>query len=187
MARERQMRTLIYKRTHEGDPNPRTGVFGNHDCMGTVRGWEYDAVIGVGGAGREAERNGITRKLTWIGIGPHQSGDRRRPKATFDHFQYYGKKGLLLEEGAPTLARRMYSKNVRVIRDALTPEERLEVEKLLDRARKAPASAQLKGMSQRNTRETTGKCQSTLVVEGRRPGRPNKRIQPTPKNGAADS
>ena len=32
---DKQMRTLIYKRTHTGDPDPKTGVFGNNDCMGS--------------------------------------------------------------------------------------------------------------------------------------------------------
>ena len=65
------MRTLIYKRTHSGDPDPVAGVFGNHDCMGSVKGWDFDAVIGIGGIGPEPKRNRIAGKLTWIGIGPH--------------------------------------------------------------------------------------------------------------------
>jgi hypothetical protein len=39
------MRTLIYKRTHSGDPDPKAGVFGCNNCMNTVRGWGFDAVI----------------------------------------------------------------------------------------------------------------------------------------------
>jgi hypothetical protein len=35
------MRTLIYKRTHSGDPDPETGIFGNHDCEGEVRDWAF--------------------------------------------------------------------------------------------------------------------------------------------------
>ena len=31
------MRTLIYKRTHSGDPDPTSGRFGVRDCMGKVR------------------------------------------------------------------------------------------------------------------------------------------------------
>ena len=53
------MRTLIYKRTHSGDPDPESGVFGNNDCMGRVKGWQYDAVIGIGGIGQEPTRYGI--------------------------------------------------------------------------------------------------------------------------------
>ena len=35
------MRTLIYKRTHPGDPDV-DGLFGIHDCMGQVRAWSFD-------------------------------------------------------------------------------------------------------------------------------------------------
>jgi len=65
------MRTLVYKRTHTGDPD-ELGQFGNHDCMGTVRGRYYDAVIGVGGIGDAPRRFNIAGKITWIGIGPHK-------------------------------------------------------------------------------------------------------------------
>ena len=53
MRHEKQKRTLIYKRTHTGDPDPKAGVFGNNDCMGTVRKRDFDAVIGIGGIGPE--------------------------------------------------------------------------------------------------------------------------------------
>jgi len=145
------MRTLIYKRTHSGDPDPVTGVFGNYNCMGTVRGWGFDAVIGIGGVGREPARKGIAGKLTWIGIGKHEkSVDPRRsfvtpscPLVMFDHFLYYGQEGPSLEKRAPALARRMYNRNVRTLMDSLTPEEQKEVKKILDLARHAPPSSQL--------------------------------------------
>jgi len=158
--RERQMRTLIYKRTHESDPNPQTGVFGNNECLGQVRGWSFDAVIGVGGIGREPQRHGIARKLTWVGIGPHKTGDSQRPKVTFDHFRYYGKMGSLLEEVAPDLARRMYDKKAKMLIDSLSPAERLEVEKILDRARDAPPSGQRESTPQPNVEKTSGERQS---------------------------
>src|SRR6266568_9493618 len=110
------MRTLIYKRTHHGDPDPETGEFGCNDCMGTVRGWEFDAVIGIGGIGPEPKRNGIAGKLTWIGIGARKiyDSDRRKgPRVRFDHFWYRGEHGPLLEKMYPALARRMYDRNVR--------------------------------------------------------------------------
>jgi hypothetical protein len=59
MPRPAIMRTLIYKRTHTGDPDPESGVFGNRDCMGTVRGRRFDAVIGIGGIGSMPKRQGI--------------------------------------------------------------------------------------------------------------------------------
>ena len=39
---------MIYKRTHNGDPDS-TGVFGINDCMGRIRDRNYDAVNGTGG------------------------------------------------------------------------------------------------------------------------------------------
>jgi hypothetical protein len=126
------MRTLIYKRTHEGDPGPQTGVFGNHDCMGTVRGWRFDAVIGIGGIRPWPECKGIARRVTWVGIGPHKIGEPSRPRVMFDHFRYYGNGGPLLKEKAPALARRMYDQNVRVITScSLSSEERLDLKEFL--------------------------------------------------------
>ncbi|MBI2987390.1 MAG: hypothetical protein HYY45_11540 [Deltaproteobacteria bacterium] len=157
---EKRMQMLIYKRTHSGDPDPATGVFGNHNCMRTVRGWLYEAVIGVGGVGGRAERNGIARRLTWVGIGPHKTGNLRRPKVKFDHFWYKGDKGPLLKDRAPLLADRLYNKNVRLIKGrALTSGEWLEVKKILDSARKAPPSGQ--GVPLRSSQKTSVKCRST--------------------------
>ena len=52
------MRVLVYKRTHNGDPDT-SGCFGVYDCMGAVRDWEFDAVIGVGGIGPEARASQV--------------------------------------------------------------------------------------------------------------------------------
>ncbi len=150
------MRTLIYKRTHEGDPHPKKGLFGNNDCMGKVRGWPFDAVIGIGGIGREAERNGIARKLTWVGVGANKKGEPGRQLVTFDRFRYYGEQGRLLEEIAPVLARHMYGKNVRVLIN-LSSEERREVKKILRLAEDAPPSNQL---AEGDFQDTSGKCRS---------------------------
>ena len=43
------MVTLVYKMTHKGDPDPDLGHWGVEDCMGRVRGFKFDAVIGIGG------------------------------------------------------------------------------------------------------------------------------------------
>lgn len=85
------MRVLIYKRTHNGDPD-RSGHFGIHDCMGSVRNHEFDAVIGVGGIGSEAQSNGIDGQIIWIGVGVHKAPLRggRGPIITFVHFVEYG-------------------------------------------------------------------------------------------------
>jgi hypothetical protein len=148
------MRTLIYKRTHSGDPDPKRGVFGNNDCMGSVKGWRYDAVIGIGGIGPEPKRERIAGKLTWVGIGPHKVFDNprkpRNPRVTFDHFWYLGERGPLIEAIYPTLAKRMYEKNVRVLIHSAPTEARArqveldrEISKILARAKTSSPSSRL--------------------------------------------
>lgn len=136
------MRTLIYKRTHPGDPDA-AGRFGIHDCMGKVRLWDFDAVIGVGGIGPEPERHGLSEKVNWIGIGPHKRAvvGKRGPIVTFDHFLFYEARGPSFRKCAPKLAARMYASNVRVLMDALDSGERKEVAGLLDSAKHAPPSS----------------------------------------------
>lgn len=63
------MKILIYKRTHKGDPDEK-GIFGIHDCMGRIRNWEYDAVIGIGGKTAWIVDEDIKYKINWVGIGP---------------------------------------------------------------------------------------------------------------------
>ena len=70
-AAQRGCEVLIYKRTHSGDPD-EAGQFGINDCMGQVRRWNFDAVIGVGGVGAKARSLGIDERVNWIGIGPHK-------------------------------------------------------------------------------------------------------------------
>ncbi|OFW01123.1 MAG: hypothetical protein A3I61_19360 [Acidobacteria bacterium RIFCSPLOWO2_02_FULL_68_18] len=136
------MRTLIYKRTHHGDPDI-TGQFGIFDCMGLVRTWDFEAVIGVGGLGLEPRRHGLDGKVNWIGIGPHKkaAAGKRGPIVSFDHFVFYGSDGPDFEKLAPQLAERIYSRNVRVLMDQLSPSEQQEVDKILVRARHAPPSS----------------------------------------------
>ena len=152
------MRTLIYKRTHSGDPDPETGEFGCNNCMGSVRGWGFDAVIGIGAIGPEASRNGIAGRLTWIGVGPRKSGDPKSPRVTFDHFWYQGEDGPLLEEGYPALARRMYDGKVRHLKHSPSPATaRLdrEVQKILRLALAAPPSNR---PTARHLQNASGKC-----------------------------
>lgn len=136
------MSTLIYKRTHNGDPD-MTGRFGIHDCMGRVRTWDFDAVIGVGGLGPEARWHGLDGKVNWIGIGPHKhaAAGKRGPIVSFDHFVFYGSDGPDFEHLAPVLAERIYSKNVRVLMKGLNPTEQEEVDNILLRAKNAPPSS----------------------------------------------
>jgi hypothetical protein len=135
------MRTLVYKRTHSGDPDS-LGRFGIYDCMGRVRSLDFEAVIGVGGQGVEAERNDIAYKLTWIGIGAHKTYVRGMvdPIVTFDHFLYFGTEGELLELHAPQLTKRMYVKKARIVLDDSKAQERSEVQRLLAIAEEAPPS-----------------------------------------------
>ena len=108
------MRVLVYKRTHNGDPD-ELGQFGIHDCMGSVRAREYQTVIGVGGIGREPTRIGISRKMNWIGIGPHKFGRPDRPLVAFDRFMYFAEIGPLLDQYAPLLAAHLYDRGARVM------------------------------------------------------------------------
>jgi hypothetical protein len=57
----------IYKRSHDGDPDNKTGIFGNNDCGQTHRDQHYDAVIGMFGTifgGKDK-----VLKINWIGSG----------------------------------------------------------------------------------------------------------------------
>ena len=135
------MRTLIYKRTHTGDPD-RNGWFGIYDCMGRVRTWEFDAVIGVGGMGAEPTSYGIDGRVTWIGIGPHKisAAGGRGPLVTFDRFVLFDAAGPSFVRRAPLLARRVYGNNVRVLLHDLSADEQREVARLLKLARHAGRS-----------------------------------------------
>jgi hypothetical protein len=133
------MRVLIYKRTHSGDPDPVTGLFGNFDCMGGVRTWNFDAVIGVGGRGAEAQRNNIDGKITWVGIGRHEQGSNGRgPLLGFDRFRYWGEEGPALAEYAPRLASRTFRV---LMSDNLSQTELAEVDSILALARCSPPSS----------------------------------------------
>lgn len=137
------MRTLIYARTHTGDPDAR-GRFGVHDCMGPVREWDFQAVVGVGGRGAEAKSYGIAYKLTWVGVGARKTpspGDRG-PLVTFDHFRLFDADGPALRTIAPRLARRFYRSPhpPRTILDDFSDAERAEIRCLLALAKTAPPS-----------------------------------------------
>ena len=113
------MRTLVYKRTHNGDPS-------------------------VGGQSDEPEKEGIALKLTWIGIGPHKTRvvGKEHPEVTFDHFKYYGTTGEILRDLAPHLADLMYIKKARNVM-MFNADEQADVDKLLALATHAPPSVAL--------------------------------------------
>jgi hypothetical protein len=137
------MRVLVYKRTHNGDPD-QDGCFGANDCMGTVRRRCFDAVIGVGGIGPEARASGIAGKVNWIGIGPHKTikPGYRGPVVTFDHYLDFTTEGPDFRALAPNLAERMYSDNVRHLMDGLRDQEHREALRILRLAQDAPPSPQ---------------------------------------------
>ena len=156
------MRTLIYKRTHIGDPDTETSVFGNNDCMGSVRERQFDAVIGIGGMGPEPKGHDIAGKLNWVGICPIYAGRHARSGATqlrFRHFKYFEQGGPVMRQKYPTLAARMYdNKHVRSIMHApslLGGRLDQEVEEILRLAKAAPPSKQI---GKRGSRVITGKC-----------------------------
>ncbi len=141
------MRTLVYKRTHNGDPSIE-GVFGCNDCMKSVRSWDYGAVIGVGGQSDEPETEGIAEKLTWIGIGPHKTSvpGKEHPEVSFEHFLYYGPAGPDLRSVASHLADLMYIKKARNVM-TFNADEQADVDKLLAMAAHAPPSVALASMT----------------------------------------
>lgn len=126
------MRILTYKRTHTGDPDA-AGNFGINDCMGRIRNWSFDAVIGVGGYGAEPQSHGIEGRVNWVGLNP-----TRRPHpqgygqiVNFEFFTLLEAKGQSLISVAPHLARRMYEKKARVLFKSYSSEEKAEAEKLV--------------------------------------------------------
>ena len=154
-------RTLIYKRTHQGDPDPVQGVFGCNGCMGRVREWNFDSVIGIGGIGPEPEEWGIDGKLNWIGLGARK-GDMdqkgRGRMVSFEHFKFFDPANApILATIAPQLAEHMYDHNVRTLM-TLTEGEAAEVEAILARARTAPPSREVPPSTER---EASGECRTS--------------------------
>lgn len=99
---------LVYRRTHKGDPNS-DGIFGCNNCMGRVRSWAYDAVIGIGGKSPWEDHKGIECKVNWIGIGPERHYDvGHPPQVTFSKFILWDEKGPCLKDCAPRLFHYMF-------------------------------------------------------------------------------
>jgi len=156
MPHTQRLRTLIYKRTHPGDPDAG-GRFGIQDCMGQVRAWDFDAVIGVGGIGTQAAFNRIGARVNWIGIGAHKSAslDMRGPIITFDRFVLFESTGPMFATLAPRLAKRLFDRNVRVLLHDLDERERTEVANVLALAAESPPSAKAAPRSSRSTDNCT--------------------------------
>jgi hypothetical protein len=135
------MNTLIYKRTHRGDPD-KSGVFGIHDCMGPVRRWNFDSVVGVGGSRPWPGHEGIANRINWIGITPDKTKSRNRewrgPRVRFERFVLYDEKGPQLKRLAPKLFKYMYEdRHVRLVTSkSLTGKMQEEIKKILRLAKK---------------------------------------------------
>ena len=135
------MRILTYKRTHIGDPD-KSGRFGINDCMGKVRDFRYDAVIGVGGTGYEPRSYGIDRKINWVGICPKRRSCVQGYRAgviEFEHFVLLDSDGPLLQSLAPNLAGKIYCGR-RYILDSYSEVERAEAIAIIEWARNISAS-----------------------------------------------
>lgn len=140
------MQILTYKRTHTGDPDA-SGQFGINDCMGRVRNWRFDAVIGVGGTSAEPTACGIAGRITWVGLNPtwKPHPDGLGQIVTFESFSLLDDKGPLLQDLAPLLARRMYVRKARVLLGSYSKSEKAEAVGLIrtllgERAKVAKAS-----------------------------------------------
>ena len=131
------MRILIYKRTHIGDPDGNR-QFGNEGCMGRVRGYAFDAVIGVGGISGLPTRQNLARKINWVGRHPRKSAnpfDPRGPLVSFrsKDFRLFEHRGPLLATEAPLLAKKVFSSRARFLFRSLSPAEEKEAVRLLHR------------------------------------------------------
>jgi len=138
------MNTLIYKRTHRGDPDG-SGLFGARDCMGKVRGDDFDAVICVGGKSSWLRDKDLAYKINWIGVNPKKTETKARgwrgPVVEFERFVPYDQRpcnGPELKDMAPKLFKYMFEdKNVRhVMSRSLTNDIQQEIRKILELAGK---------------------------------------------------
>lgn len=126
------MKILTYKRTHTGDPDTK-GRFGINNCMGQVRNYDFDAVIGIGGIGNEAKSYDIDGKVNWVGFNPKKTN---HPNGCgllveFEKFVLFESHGPLLNNLAPLLAKRMYQGKVRYLISGYSLEEHAEAESII--------------------------------------------------------
>ena len=113
-----------------GDPD-KSGKFGIHDCMGGVRRWRFDAVIGVGGKSPDKGSEDIAHKINWIGIGPARETEAPRnfrgPLVTFERFVFLEETGPELKKRAPNLFKHMFEdQHVRLVMSRSLPSKMQE-------------------------------------------------------------
>ncbi|MDD2864862.1 MAG: hypothetical protein PHC99_09095 [Methylococcales bacterium] len=134
---------LIYKRTHKGDPD-QGGIFGVNGCMGRVRNWKFDAVIGIGGKKPLKDNEGIANKISYVGLGAKKHSINSlhgHPYVIFDKFILFDDNGQRVKDIAPELHKYLYGKNVRVVKLDNTSEYWNEVEEILKLAGGAKPSS----------------------------------------------
>jgi len=121
---EKPLNTLVYKRTHRGDPD-ESGVFGIHDCMGRVRRWAFEAAVGVGGKKPDRGHEDIANKINWIGIRPFKKeAGGKGPRVEFEHFLLLEEDGPHIRDLAPKLYRHMFEdQHVRAVLSRSLPRE----------------------------------------------------------------
>lgn len=135
------MATLIYKMTHSGDPDSDLGCWGVSDCMGQVRGYDFDAVIGIGGRSWWPNETSRAGEIVWVGLGPQQMPGRgkRGPEVRFAHFRYFLEGEQMLSEIAPKLDQSMQNRRIRLYGFSRIEEQ--EIEHILALAMKTGPSA----------------------------------------------
>lgn len=155
------MRVLIYKRTHKGDPNS-DGIFGHHDCMGRIRNWNYDAVIGIGGKSPWIEDIDIKHKINWVGLNPKKikSKNQRGDKVVFGHFALFEGNGACIDEQYPNLFLYMYGSRKRFdMAKELPPKVFTEVKSILESIRDKPPSKKYYARNAHHSKTVRGiKC-----------------------------
>lgn len=142
---ESRPRILIYKRTHTGDPN-ESGLFGCNDCMGSVRDWSFNHVIGIGGVSPWPGDEGIAKKVNWVGISRKACGVSPKGHAiwAFERFILLNEHGPLLQSDYPLLYGHMLKTNRRVIiSDSVFEDMYAELKAILHLAHDAPPSPAL--------------------------------------------
>ncbi len=126
------MKILTYKRTHIGDPDIN-GTFGINNCMGQIRKYDFDAVIGVGGVGQEPKSFGIDKKINWVGINARKiyMALGFPSVVNFEYFVLLEEKGPLLDTLAPNLANRLYNSGARFLLNSYSKVEEKEAHKII--------------------------------------------------------
>jgi hypothetical protein len=154
------MKILIYKRTHKQDPDIN-GIFGCQDCMGQVRNWDYDAVIGIGGSNPWKEDAGIRYKINWIGLEPKRINphpNRGINQVVFKHFELYEEKGESIKDNYPNLFEYMYKCRKRFDMSSNLPKDVFdEIKMILDSIKDSPSSKAYDAVESNDNIETEKK------------------------------